>query len=196
MTEKFLIDNIEKVYAKKGYRFFKNPYSVNIFGIRMVTNTDDYDDLICVAYYDNAGKLHIEMFIATTDPGTHWLKNPMRKEGCAIMVEGQYLGAFIIGPHGSSKYEACRQNKPIPVYRDNNKDDKHDLDPSTIQTGIFWTNIHHGWSAKKVGRNSAGCQVIQSKSKFEKKFMPLVKKSVKLYGSNFTYTLFNKEDFK
>ena len=172
-----------------------SPYSINIFGIRMKTNTDLFDDYICIAYYDKENKFNIVSFEATTEPGLYWLKNPMRKTGCAIMVEGQHLGVFKIGPHGRTKYKACRQCKAIPVYRDNNIDNVHDLDKLTIETGIFYTNIHHGWSASKVGKNSAGCMVIKSKTRFENEFMPLVEKSTKMYGEEFSFTLFNKKDF-
>jgi len=192
-------ENIEKVFEDKGYRFFTSPLSINVFGIRCQTGTDLFDDLICVAWYDKDNEFQLKTFEATTDPGQHWLKNPMRKAGCAIMVEGQYRGAYAIGRHGRSNggkgYKAGRQQKAIPVYRDSNKDSNHDLDPSTIEDGIHYTNIHHGWSASKVSRNSAGCQVIKSKSKFEKVFMPLLKMSTDKYGKTFTYTLLNARDF-
>lgn len=190
-----IVSNIERVFNKKKYKFFDAPFSVNVFGIRCSTGTDEWDDVVGVAYYDEQKKLHVLTFEATTDPGTYWLKNPMRTTGCAIMVEGQYRGAYFLGPHGRKKYEACRQGKAIPVYRDNNKDSRLDMDTATIDNGIHFTNIHHGWSAKKVGKNSAGCQVIKSKAKFEKEFIPIIKKSCDKYGKNFTYTLFNKKDF-
>ena len=187
--------NIKATFAKKGYKFFTSPFSVNIFGIRMKTNTNLFDDYICAVYYDDKNKFIVKTFEATTDPGLHWLQNPMRKTGCAIMVEGQYRGAFKLGGHGRKKYLAGRQFKAIPVYRDNNKDACHDLDPATIDNGIHYTNIHHAWSAKLIGKNSAGCQVIKSKTRFENEFIPLLKKSTKLYGDTFTYTLFNRADF-
>lgn len=192
--------NISQVFEDKGYKFFTGNFSVNVFGIRMKTSTNEFDDLICVAYFDDKGKFHLHKFSATTDPGERWLENPMDKKGCAIMVPGQYRGAFKLGRHGRSNggkgYTAGRQCKPIPVYRDNNKDSIHDMLESSIQDGIFYTNIHHGWGAKVVGSNSAGCQVIKSKSEFEKEFLPLIKKSTKIYGDTFTYTLLEIEDFK
>jgi len=191
LNEKLILNT----FKNKGYKFFSSPFSVNIFGIRMETNTNLFDDLICIAFYDDNKKFNFITFEATTDPGVDYLKKPLSIDGCAIMVEGQYLGAFKLGPHGSTKYLACRQNKPIPVYRDNNRDTIHDMSAKTIKTGIYYTNIHHGWSAKVVGNNSGGCQVIKSKTRFEKEFLPLVQKSVKLYGEDFTYTLFNKKDF-
>ncbi len=116
------------------------------------------------------------------------------------MVPGQYRGAFALGRHGRSNggkgYRAGRQQEPIPVYRDNNKDTLHDFIESSIETGVFYTNIHHGWSKSEVGSNSAGCQVIQSKTRFEKEFLPLVERSCDLYGKTFTYTLLEGSDFE
>lgn len=195
LTDKVIAEKIEKIFDNKEYAFFKGPLSVNVFAIRCELNTNEYDDIVGVVYYDETKNLVLNTFKGTTEPGKFWLENPMRSEGCAIMVEGQYRGAYRIGPHGRNKYEACRQNKPISVYRDNNEDTKHDLDPSTIQTGVFYTNIHHGYSAEKVNKNSAGCIVIQSKKDFEEQFMPIIKKSVNLYGKDFTFTLLNKTDF-
>lgn len=191
--------NITEVFEKKGYEFFLSPFSVNVFGIRMKTGTDLFDDIICVAYMDDKDNFHVHTFDATTDPGKKWLANPMSGKGCAVMVPGQYKEAYALGRHGKSNggkgYTAGRQQKPIPVYRDNNKDSKHDMKADSIEIGIFYTNIHHGWSASTVGSNSAGCQVIKSKSEFENIFLPMVKKSCTLYGDNFTYTLFEVEDF-
>jgi len=188
-------ENIIKTFNDKGYAFFHGPMSVNVFGIRCTTGTDEWDDKICIAWFCEDGEFHLRTFDATTDPGHYWLRHPMRSTGCAIMVEGQYRSSYFVGPHGRSKYEACRQGKDIPVYRDNNKDSKHDLDPSTIDDGLHYTNIHHGWSAKKVSKNSAGCQVIKSKAQFENKFMPIIKESCDRYGKFFTYTLLNSKDF-
>lgn len=192
--------NITEVFEKKGYDFFLSPYSVNVFGIRMKTGTNKFDDLICVAYMDKDNNFIIHKFNATTDPGEKWLNNPMSGKGCAIMVPGQYKGAFKLGRHGRSNggkgYKAGRQCKPIPVYRDNNKDSIHDMLISSIETGIYYTNIHHGWSSSVVSGNSAGCQVIQSRTKFEKEFLPLLEKSCNLYGDEFTYTLLEIEDFR
>jgi hypothetical protein len=192
--------NISEVFEKKGYKFFVSPFSINIFGIRMMTSTNKFDDIICVAYFDDKNKFHVDKFDATTDPGVHWLENPMNRKGCAIMVPGQYRGAYALGRHGRSNkgkgYTAGRQQKPIPVYRDNDKDSVHDIIEETIQVGMYYTNIHHGWSAKYVSKNSAGCQVIKSKTRFEKEFIPLVKKSCSIYGETFTYTLLEKKDFE
>lgn len=188
-------EKLLNIFKIKGYKFFDSPFSVNIIGIRMETNTNLFDDIIILAYYDDKKDFIIKQFEATTEPGVDYLKKPLSNLGCAIMVEGQYLSSYELGPHGKTGYLACRQCKPIPVYRDNNRNTIHDMSLKSIEKGIFYTNIHHGWSSKVVGNNSAGCMVIKSKVQFENEFLPLVKKSVSLYGKEFSFTLINKKDF-
>tara|TARA_R110000796_G_scaffold68648_6_gene157177 strand:- start:367 stop:960 length:594 start_codon:yes stop_codon:yes gene_type:complete len=194
LSKETILGQIQDVYKEKGYKFFTGDMSVNVFAIRCETGTDSFDDLVGLAYY-NAGNLTVDLYKGTTEPGQHWLKNPMREEGCAIMKEGQYLGVYKVGPHGGSQYEACRQYGPISVYRDNNKDGKHDLDDTTVQTGVFMTNLHHGYSSWRVHKNSAGCIVIQNKDEFFDEFMPVIKESCDIHGEKFSFTLLNKNDF-
>ena len=111
----------------------------------------------------------------------------MSSQGTAILVPGQYESAYAIGLHKG--YEALVQVKPVLVYRDKNKDSAFNEFPDTIQSGIFGINIHKAglWS-KLVGQNSAGCQVFQKASDFEK-FMALCRATVSKFGNTFTYTL-------
>ena len=195
ITKDLLINKIQDVYKDKEYKFFSGDTSINVFAIRCTTGTDMFDDYVGVAYF-SSGHLEVDLYQATTEPGRHWLLNPLRATGCAIMKEGQYLGSYAVGGHGKSKYPALRQIKAIPVYRDNNLDNNHDLDESTLDTGIHYTNIHHGYGATLVRKNSAGCIVIQSKDRFNNEFMPLVRRSAEIYGNSFTFTLLNINDFK
>jgi hypothetical protein len=195
ITKELLLGNIQRVYKEKDYKFFEGDTSINVFAVRCLTGTDMFDDYVGVAYY-SSGELELDLYPATTEPGRHWLLNPLRDSGCAIMKEGQYLGAYAIGGHGRRKYPALRQVKPIPVYRDNNLDKNHDLDESTVDIGIHYTNIHHGYGATLVRKNSAGCIVIQSNQRFNDAFMPLARRSAEIYGNSFTFTLLNINDFK
>ena len=123
------------------------------------------------------------------------MHNPLNTYGTAILVPNQYRGCWQIGLH-RGKYKALCQNKPVTVYRDNNKDNKYDLDPSNTTTGMFGINIHRSnetWTRTTVDKYSAGCQVFNSPTDFNA-FMRLCEKQKSLYGNNFTYTLINEED--
>ena len=188
---------IEDVYIKKGYAFFDGdkPYNLNIFGIRCATDTNFFDDLICVAYRSNYLETVVEVFQGTTDPGKYWLEHPMNKDGTAILVEGQYKGVYKIDKHRGKYNALCQRLGKVTVFRDDDKDTKHDLDPETEQSGYYGINIHKSNPyVKYVDKYSAGCQVFRLDSHFDR-LMGLAFKSAEIYGNSFTYTLFNKSDF-
>lgn len=197
--DQITIAGIISLYEKKKYSLFtKGNYNLNIFGIRAYPGqVNKFDDVIGMIYKVNE-VWHINKYAGTTDPGLYYLKEPMNVSGTAILKEGQYKGAFKIGMH-QGKYEALVQNKPLPVYRDADRDTEHDFDEKTLQTGMFGINIHRatgiaGASSVQVDKWSAGCQVIAAYNDFQE-FMSLVNTARKNWGSTFTYTLFNQKDF-
>jgi len=196
----FTREQIQKAVESKEYRWFEGgDYNLNIVGIRnSETNgkvTNKFDDWVTVSYSVN-GELKYNEFKATTDPGSHWEKNLLNKDGVAILVPNQYRGSHTIGLH-QGKYEALRQHKPLKVYRDKNKDGVYDFLEENIQEGIFGINIHKAGKFKngstQIDKWSAGCQVLSKESDFNL-FMELVNKSAKLYGNSFTYTLIESKD--
>lgn len=186
------------VMNNKGYKFFKNGlYNVNIIGIRKSNpHTNSFDDEIHLIYRDEFSIVH-KIYEVTTDPGFYYLENPMKVTGTAILVSGQYRGAYKIAKH-RSQYKALCQRKPVKVYRDRNKDLILDKDPETISEGYFGINIHRSNANREstqVDRWSAGCQVFASPKAFDE-FMSIIEKSSQLYGNGFTYTLLDEEDLK
>lgn len=190
----------------KKYKIFSGgPFDLNIIGIRSYSSeSDKFDDLICILYKDAKNNWKLEKFEATTDPGKHWLLNPLNSKGTIIMVPGQYLKAFTFGKHGVSgknPYEALVQCEKIAYVRDNNKDLTLDFklysDKSNIFYDICQTNIHRTSLWKRVlevGMYSAGCQVIKNIEDF-KRFMELCKLQHKYgFGKKFTYTLIEEKD--
>ena len=96
------------------------------------------------------------------------------------------------------KYEALRQQKPVKVYRDNNKDGKYDLLEENVHEGIYGINIHRAtkWEGKKstqIDKWSAGCQVIAANDDF-RLFMEIANKAKDTWGNSFTYTLLESKD--
>ena len=186
---------IEDVFIKKGYAFFDGdkPYNLNIFGIRCAVDTNYFDDLICVAYKNDNLESIVEIFQGTTDPGKYWLEHPMNSDGTAILCEGQYRSVYKIDKHRSKYFALCQRLGKVSVFRDDDKDTKHDLEPETIQTGYFGINIHKSNPyVKYVDKYSAGCQVFRLD--FDR-LMFLAFKSAEIYGNSFTYTLLDKSAF-
>ena len=191
--------DFEKLFKKKGYVYFnKGNYNLNIIGVRSNQNnkvTNRYDDCLVVIYNTNSGWKR-QIYTITTKPGSSLMKAPSSAKGIAILAPGQYRGTYKIDKH-RGKYDAlCQRNKPVKVYRDNNKDNVYDYNPENTETGMFGINIHRSnefWTRPTVDGYSAGCQVFNDPKEFIS-FMSLVKKSAAIYGNCFTYTLINEED--
>ncbi len=193
-------EQIQKAVESKGYKWFEGGnYNLNIVGVRNSdTNnevTNKFDDTLTVSYSVD-GEIKYHEFTATTDPGQHWEKNLLNKDGVAILVPNQYRGSHEIRKH-QGKYEALCQKKPVKVYRDNNKDGKYDMLEENIQEGIFGINIHKAGKFKngstQIDKWSAGCQVFSKESDFNQ-LMELAYKAKDLYGNSFTYTLIESKD--
>lgn len=180
-------------FESEGYQWFDGnaPYNLNLFGVRSSTRkVNEFDDFIYAIYRDNNLNWKIHQWPATTDPGLPQLLNPSNHKGVAILVPGQYKSTYKIDLH-SNKYPAlCQRLSTVKVYRDSNRNNLHDLDPSTIDEGFFGINIHKaGIDSVRVDNWSAGCQVFKREEDFNQ-FMDLCKRSAQIYGNSFTYTLF------
>ena len=140
---------------------------------------------------------NMSCFKCTTDPGKHWVENIMRKEGVAILKEGQYPGSHKIRKH-QGRYEALGQDRPVKVYRDNNRDQWYNLHEESVKEGIFGINIHRatkyaGKKSTQVDKWSAGCQVIAANDDW-KLFMKICRKARDEWENRFTYTLLESKD--
>ena len=191
--------DFKKLFEKKNYAYFeKGNYNMNIIGVRSNQNnkvTNKYDDCLVLIYNTETGWKR-QIYSITTEPGLSIMKAPSNAKGTAILAPGQYRGTYKIDKH-NGKYDAlCQRNKVVKVYRDNNRDEVYDYKPETIDTGMFGINIHRSnetWTRSTVDGYSAGCQVFNDPKEFIS-FMNLIKKSAKIYGNCFTYTLVNEED--
>lgn len=115
-------------------------------------------------------------WLATTEPGDYYTKNPPNPKGVARIAFGQY-NAWRVGYHygttGVETHEALEQCGTIKVHRDRNKDGFRTGDPIDIGADFF-INQHWGYDKSLVGTASAGCLVGQSREE-HKDFMQLIK---------------------
>ena len=197
LYNKVLNYNFENLFKNKGYAYFTNgAYNINIIGVRAsgAVITNSFDDILLIIYKTPTGTWNRQIYQITTDPGQFYMNKPCNSKGTAILVPGQYRGAYKIGLH-RGKYKALCQNKPVKVYRDNNKDSVYDYDPNKLDEGMFGINIHKaGTLSKRVDTWSAGCQVFASETEF-RAFMNYCNKQIKYgHGYTFTYTLLREED--
>jgi hypothetical protein len=200
----FTREKVKEVIVSKGYKWFNDNnnkgYDVNIIGIRNSETdgkvTNHFDDTLTLSYKDAAGEWKFHQWEATTDPGQYWIENPMNKDGCAILVPGQYRGSHKIRLH-QGKYEALGQRRPVKVYRDNDRDLEYDTDEATITEGVYGINIHRSnpyTESYYVNKWSAGCQVFKKVDDFHE-FMEICRKARDIWGNTFSYTLIESKDF-
>lgn len=191
------LDTVKRVMYRKGYRIFNGakPYDLNIVGVRSLSERpDSFDDILLVFYSNTEGQQVYMTFPITSDPGLYYLKRPMNVNGTAIMMEGQYRGAYMLGRHKG--YRALRQVAPIDFVRDHDRDGKLDFNGARTERGIIGANIHRAsptGSSERVGRWSAGCQVFKSYLDFEV-FILICEKAARYWSDRFTYTLLNERD--
>lgn len=199
LQSKCVTYDFKALFEKKGYSYFtKGTYNLNIIGIRSNQHnrvTNKYDDCLVVIYNTEKGWRR-EIYSITTEPGLTLIKNPSNSKGTAILVPGQYRGAYAVDLH-KGKYKAlCQRLKPVKVYRDNNKNDVYDLLPEKIENGMLGINIHRSnefYITSSINNYSAGCQVFDDPNEFNR-FMRIVEKAKSIWGNSFTYTLINEED--
>ncbi len=190
------VTDIIKAMETKGHVHFSNPsgHDLNIVGIRtadLAPNT--FNDWLTV-FYIFEDVWNSFAFPATTDPGTFYRENPINVRGTAIMKPGQYRGAYMVGRHKG--YKALQQNGSITVFRDANRDDEIDTTGVEEDTGIHAVNIHRADAFRpsiRVGRWSAGCQVVQDPDHFAF-LMSLCERAREKFGNSFTYTLLEEQD--
>jgi len=188
------------IMKAKEYKTYKGLLNVNNFGIRVETEGGDFDDIIGTVFEDTDNMtgetfLNCLAFVATTDPGVHYLKKPINEDGCAILVPGQYFN-FQIEKH-RGQYDALCQRGIVKVFRDNNKDEIIDLNPESVESGMFGINIHKTppyLETEMVNKNSAGCQVLYNSAEYDSEWMPLMYRARTSWGKNFTYTLLELSD--
>lgn len=191
-------EQIEKAVKSKGYVWFSDDknigYDLNIVGVRTsetgkkVTNV--FDDVLTLSYKVN-GVWQFKQWLMTADPGTKGVREFKNPNGVARLVPGQYRKSHQLGLH-QGKYLALKQQNPVKVFRDPNKDAVYD--ENKIQEGIFGINIHKaGANSTWVENWSEGCQVFKRSADFDE-FLAICKKAEPIFGNNFTYTLIESKD--
>ena len=191
--------DFQELFKKKGYAYFtKGQYNLNIIGVRANNNnkvTNLYDDILVVIYNTPTTTKRV-LYNITTEPGLYFMEKKLGNvKGTAILVPGQYRATYKIDKH-RGKYDALCQRKPVKVYRDGNMNDVYDLDPKTLDEGLFGINIHRSnqwYTRTTIDQYSAGCQVFNSPTDFTA-FMRLCQKQKEIFGNSFTYTLIDEKD--
>jgi hypothetical protein len=204
-----LLDRTIYTMSQHGYKIFSEPFKPNIVGIRGPERKGgSFDDRLVVFYNNAENRIQSHIFDCfTTDPGLHYLKNPLNTKGTAVIKAGQYLNVYAYGLHKG--HPALIQVGPITYYRDNNKNptfevelDAENINP--LNFPVFTSsdnglNIHGSTKVADavltdIGKWSAGCQVLGAEAQY-KEFINIIQ-SVGKYAYNklYSYTLINSLD--
>jgi hypothetical protein len=182
--------------ARRFVVFTRGDLNLNLVGVRTHgRKAGAFDDWL-VVFYKVGGVWRYHAFEATTDPGGFYLEEPLDPEGCAIMAPGQYRRAYKVGQH---RGRAALVNRGAGVethpayFRDDTRDEVLDLNPERLVEGdSIGLHIHDAGELNDAGRPvdrwSAGCQVLAHAEDLEL-LLYLCKRSAKLYGPVFSYTL-------
>lgn len=195
--------NIKQAVKNKGYSFFEGNLNLNfVFERTSDIITNKFTDWLHLAFQEN-GVDNILTIPCTTKPGIKGsTDSPITYEGVtgtAIIVPGQYKSTWEFRDTDKefSHYPYFRQVKPIDYWRDGNKDQL--VDRVQFQDDkIFGTHWHKmsqvgTYGSGLVNNWSLGCMGA-AEPEF-KKLLPIVRKSVVIYGNRFTGTILESKDF-
>jgi hypothetical protein len=186
---------IESAFEKKRWPLPAKEGEAVVYGVRSKNATaDDRFECVIGVMWIHGGERKLAAFQGTTIPGVYWLKNLMSPAGTAILCEGYHKDSWEIGTHKGKP--ALVQRLPVPVYRDKNRDLNYDIDPSTIDIGMFGIDIHRavlGGISTIIGQWSAGCQAL-SRSIDMDFILGICDNARVTFGNKFSYALLKESD--
>lgn len=180
------------------YPFFDGYLDVNIIGIRNSSKAvDTFNDMLGVCWKQPNGKKRAIYFEGTTKPGLYWLNKKLGNvNGTFILKPGFYKSCWTKGNHKTYSALIQSQKARFVGWRDNDNDGSFDFSGKLYYdvTGLNFHTTSFRRDVENVGPYSAGCQVADESSDFEK-FRQIVYKSMNLYGPYVSYKLFNDWQF-
>lgn len=150
--------------------------------------TNKFDDMIYWLWKDEKNVWQMRSAYITTKPGIFYVKNPLSPLGVGILKGGFHKDSHELGYH-KGEYRALVQKKPLPVWRDNDKDSWADF--IKLETGVFGINIHRAnarYESSVVDKWSAACQVFANPVMFSR-FISQCEKHAAVHGNSFDILL-------
>ena len=176
-----LAERIASACEEKGYPLDKSVYNlVGISGLfpkssrdeayGIDTTPDKWNDSVLILAHEGVEWDILAFYRATTEPGRHYVFNPLNPNGGACLDWGFHKGLWRFGQHRG--YRALSQAGEVLLRRDKNRNHRRD-DVVTVERGNG-INLHTskttGWrgsySETSIGRWSAGCVVIPDPAEF------------------------------
>jgi len=175
---------LNRIKKTKGYK--ETPKGYFFIFVRSIKDTPDkFDDKVYLFF----GNKFVDLADCTTNSGIYGLLNftKWNSKGTAVVeFDRAYYDGWKKGLH-KGKVDAWVQNKPIYVYRDNDKDFKSE-EQGEKEYGFFGINIHtisyNVWVDKVlnlIGQWSVGCLVINSTEKFRNWFKLITQEKIDVF---------------
>ncbi|MEO1621738.1 MAG: hypothetical protein AAFU53_11995 [Cyanobacteria bacterium J06632_3] len=204
-TGKDLASRILAYIASKGYTIFEGMREYNIVYVegmdpsgRLNRDVDNvFNDIrLVIEVIDGKPRIVGGPWLATTEPGRHYVKNPMNAKGAARIQFNQYR-AWQVGSHNGNHEALIQTGGTVTVHRDFDRNGLRTGD--RLDTGYFGINQHNGYDnpVNHVGKASAGCLVGRSRAE-HKQFMRLIKQDWRYQQDKqfiFTSTIIAGDDF-
>ena len=202
----YTTDRIISTLDSKGYRYFKDPWMLNLVGIRSKVKqqgtvaVDKFIDYMVMWYYDSNGKRIDGKAIITTTPARSFYVGTADDKFNSV-IPNQYRDTYQIGPHKGG-YTALVEVKPILISR---QEITGKYDFSKTSTASPGDNIHRasasGTSATISCNNgtkgwSAGCQVFSNVNDFNWMMAAAKQQVINTNRNVFDYTLIKEEEIK
>lgn len=195
---------IKNAVTRKGYKWFTGELNLNVVWERTDDNiTNLFTDWLHIAYQEG-GVDKVISIPATTKPGLKGsILNPVTVAGVtgtAVIIPNQYRGAWEFRDTFTefSSYPYFRQVGLLDYWRDGDKDQVIDR-VQQQDDRLFGTHWHRmsntgEYGSRQVNNWSLGCMGAPEPE--FKKILPVIRKSVALYGKKFTGTILESGDFQ
>jgi hypothetical protein len=160
------MDN-KKIHEFIGQYFIDNKLPIEEITLIGIRDSKDQEKDVINDYLGFWTKTELFLCKGTTEPGVFWVKDKAErnKQGTFHLLEGFHEKIWSIGIHKG--YEALTnqypQCKPTKGWRDVNYDFTRDAKDVVVcdYFGINFHRMHPISIVDKIGKYSAGCQVVQ-----------------------------------
>lgn len=180
--------------------FQEHRYSIDEFTFIGIRDSKDQEKDVINDYLGYLMLGEIFLTKGTTEPGVYWVKDKAErnKQGTFHLLEGFHNKIWCFGTHKG--YEALTNTypycKPTKGWRDANYNFTKDNKDIVVcdYFGINFHRMHPIQIVDKIGKYSAGCQVVQNPKDFE--YIKAKAKNTLMYKNNPNKTVYNYMLFK
>ena len=185
-----------KAFQDRGYWVPKpesKPFNLALFGVRYGSKPGKWDDYLGALYYDGNGRLQVEVWAGTTEPGREGTAGDLNDNGVARLIPGRYSRCWKIGLHKGRPALIQSGSGVFKVWRDAKVDGAYT--EGKVFTDVQGLNMHRPYKdgLTLVGDASWGCQVFFSTEDQGRGMELAHAQKANGFGDYFSYVLFTED---